>query len=1333
MAQARVVNVDINGSHISQFDCSGELGSLAPRWKKWLRGLGYFIAGKGVANADQKKAILLHTAGPQVQDLFETLQDPGPPPGHVGEDNADAYEKTVRTLNAYFSPRANIPYERHLFRQIKQEEGETVDQFITKLRQQAANCNFTNEEESIRDQVIDSCRSGSFRRKLLEEGADLTLQKVQQLARAMEALDIQAKAMDRDRKGAPEVNAVQKKKAVPPTATSGKFNKKCYRCGQEGHVARYRGCPGWKLTCGKCNKKGHATDCCRTKDPKKKEPRRPNKVRYVDSQEDEYAFHVHSSQRGSPMADVVIGGVQMQVMIDSGASTSIMDRHTWEELKRQGVKCKSEKTDVRHLYPYGSKQPLEVIGKFLAVVQSGSEETEEEFLVLKDRETRDVPLLGRECSQKLNLLRLGPCALKEDVMSKYKDCFTGLGKLEGYQARIHTDPAVKPVAQKQRRIPFSLRGKVEDKLQELMDLDIIEKVNGPTPWVSPVVVVPKSRGDIRLCVDMRQANRAVIRERHPIPTFDEVLENLKGSTVFSKLDLNMGFHQIELEEESRPITTFVTHTGLYRYKRLNFGISMAPEIYQNVIHQVIADCEGTENISDDIIVHGRGTEEHDANLEKTMQRIREKGLTLNPEKCQFRMSELEFVGHTVSGRGISPTEARVKAVAEAEEPKNASEVRSFLGLVNFSAKFIPNLATKAEPLRRLTRKGTEFIWGTEQAEAFAQLKEDLAKSENLAGFDKDASTQVVTDASPVGLGAVLLQTQKGETRVISYASRTLTDVERRYSQTEKEALALVWACEKFHMFLYGLEFEILTDHKPLEVIYSTKSNPPARIQRWVLRLQPYSFKVKYLPGPQNIADALSRLTKEKPVSTDYESEAEDYVRFVAVSAVPRAMTAQEIERESATDEELEAVRNSIRSGQWSKNHEDCVKYLPMRSELCVLGKLVLRGTRIVPPQSLRKQILSLAHEGHLGVVGTKQRLRTKVWWPGIDRDVEQYVKTCHGCQLVGLPNRPEPMKPTELPAGPWQDLAVDLLGPLPSGDYVLVCVDYYSRYYEIDIMRDVTAERVVRSLDRWFLTHGLPVSITSDNGPQFIAETFRKFVNDNAINHRRVTPLWPQANGEVERQNRSLMKRIRIAQAEKRDWKKAVQEYLIAYRSTPHTTTGVSPAELLFGRKIRTKLPDLQIYVPDEDVRDRDLEKKEKSRVYTDTKRRAQEYDLRPGDPVLVRQERQNKMSTNFEADPYKVISKQGNSVVIQSPAGVKYKRNITQVKKFHETEKDCESVASDADVITENNNGPESTEVELDSSQCVAPENSVVCSERPSRTRMVPRKFQDFVMSVSY
>ncbi len=283
--------------------------------------------------------------------------------------------------------------------------------------------------------------------------------------------------------------------------------------------------------------------------------------------------------------------------------------------------------------------------------------------------------------------------------------------MKGYQTKTHVDKSVKPVAQNPRRISFSLREPVEKKLKQLMDLDIIERVDGPTPWVSPIVVVPKSNGDIRLCVDMRQANQGVIQERHPIPTFGDMLDNMSGSTVFSKLDLNMGFHQIELDEASRDITTFVTHARLFRYKRLMFVIRSAPELYQHIIRQVISGCLRAENIADDIIVHVRGQKDHDKNLAEVMERVKEQGLSLNESKCEFALLKMEFVGHLLSERGIQPTDARVKAVVEARIPENAKEVKSFLGLVTYCAKFIPNLATKAEPLRRVSRQGQSFSWG----------------------------------------------------------------------------------------------------------------------------------------------------------------------------------------------------------------------------------------------------------------------------------------------------------------------------------------------------------------------------------------------------------------------------------------------------------------------------------------------------------------------------------------------------------------------------------------------------------------------------------------------
>lgn len=293
---------------------------------------------------------------------------------------------------------------------------------------------------------------------------------------------------------------------------------------------------------------------------------------------------------------------------------------------------------------------------------------------------------------------------------------------------------------------------------------------------------------------------------------------------FSKLDLKWGYHQIELELESRALTTFVTHTGLWRYKRLMFGISSAPEMYQHVIRQVLQGIDGVHNISDDIVVFGKTVQEHGTRLHQVLKRLQEKQLTLNKDKCVFRMKEMEFMGHVLSKNGVGATQSKVEAVQNTRQPNNATEVRSFLGLVNYCGRFIPNLATIAEPLRRLTRSTCTWSWGKEQEAAFKALKLALASSQTMAYYSQEADTQVIVDASPVGLGVILTQAQAdGAYKPVYYASRALTDVERRYSQTEREALAIVWACEKFHVFLYGREFSMITDHKPLEMIYSPKS------------------------------------------------------------------------------------------------------------------------------------------------------------------------------------------------------------------------------------------------------------------------------------------------------------------------------------------------------------------------------------------------------------------------------------------------------------------------------------------------------------------------------
>ena len=413
---------------------------------------------------------------------------------------------------------------------------------------------------------------------------------------------------------------------------------------------------------------------------------------------------------------------------------------------------------------------------------------------------------------------------------------------------------------------------------------------------------------------------------------------------------------------------------------------------------------------------------------------------------------------------------------------------------------------------------------------------------------------------------------------------------------------------------------------------------------------------------------------------------------------------------------------------------------------------------------MREQILNLGHEGHPGIVLMKQRLRSKLWWPDMDKNIEQHCKSCYGCQLVSIPEKPEPIIRTTLPSRAWDHLAADFLGPLPSGEYLFTIVDYYSRWLEVVVMTKTTnADKVVKELDKLFTIYGLPASIATDNGPQFLSGTFKRYMEENGIVHRRITPLWPSGNGEIERQNRSLLKRMKIANAERKTWETELQTYLKMYRSTPHSTTGVSPAELLFGRKLRTKLPDINLdYLDDIEIRDRDSERKEKGKLYSDKRRNAKTNDLKSVDQVLVKQNRANKLSTAFNPEPFTIIEKHGNSVVIQSNEGEKYKRNVTHVKKFIEreasddnnnTNMSNESVVqfekenSDQKVSNENHecHASENIRINQENNASVNSKENEILKEplqtksaitqspmklRPTRERKVPGKFKDYIMS---
>lgn len=1266
--------------------------TLGQRWSTWVKGLEYFLVASNITEKKQKRAVLLHLAGADVQTVFATLSD-------TGED----YDTALAKLTEYFEPKKNIPFERHAFRQAAQGPTESIDAYVTRLRSLAKSCDYDKVDGMIRDQVVDKCASNSIRRRLLRE-TDLTLDGILRIVRSIEASDLHATTMEAaSGPSEQQVNQIstgfqqtrqhrgnsgsrQQRNAKHPRFKSHDTRQLvCFCCGRAGHKAKDPSCPANGRTCNNCGKQGHFGGVCKgakqaVKDPKSRPvTQQRTGIRYVatehDTSDDEYLFAIGSNKPAEKTVPITVEDTLIPVIIDSGASVNVLDGSTFNKLSAKGIALRPSNVKI---YPYGSETPLPVRGTFHTTVSTPEFHTQADFVVVEN--VHAGSLLGKKTAIQLGLLRVGPdyprainqvtVGSVQAIVDKHDAVFNGVGKLKDYQLKIHIDPAVTPVAQPQRRVPFHVRKDVEKKLQELQDLDIIEDVEGPTPWVSPLVAVPKSNGDVRVCVDMRRANDAVIRERHPIPTLEETLQALNGAAVFSKLDLRWGYHQVELHPESRILTTFSTHKGLKRYKRLIFGLSSAPEMYQYVIQQTLQGIPGARNISDDIIVFGSDQESHDRSLELTLSRLKSKGLTLNREKCIFSVPEIVFFGFKVSADGIAPDAKRVDAVKNARTPQNAAEVRSFLGLVNYCARFIPNFATLAEPLRKLTRSDTEWVWGKTQQEVFDRLRVILTSDCVVAHYDQSADTELKVDASPVGLGAILLQRSEGNVRPVAYASRTLTDVERRYSQTEKEALAVVWACERFHIYLYGKPFTLYTDHKPLEIIYSPKSKPPPRIERWALRLQPYRFTIVHMAGKTNPADVLSRLPLDNQPFRE-RNIAEEYINYVAMNAVPKALTLEQIVTATETDPILQQVKCCLSGSAWPDT-PDLKPYKRVQDELCVKDGLILKGPRIVMPSTLWQATLSNAHEGHQGIVRTKQMVREKVWWPGIGQQVATMVKACLPCQSVAAKSTVEPLRPTVMPEKPWQEVHIDLCGPFPSGESLLVCEDACTRWPEVVILRSTTSAAIIGHLRKIFAVHGLPEKVVTDNGANLVSEEFETFLGTHGIKHRKVTPYWPQANAEVERFNKTIEKAIRTAHAEGKDWRTDMFTFLLNYRATPHASTGVSPARLHLGREIRTKVPQVETQMSNvlsaalQSAKIKDQQAKQRTKAYADKRNRASPSDIKAGDKVLLQQARQNKLSTRYDPEPYTVLKRKGPSLILQRGGGRVFMRNVSHVHKLH-------------------------------------------------------------------
>lgn len=921
-------------------------------------------------------------------------------------------------------------------------------------------------------------------------------------------------------------------------------------------------------------------------------------------------------------------------------------------------------------------------------------------------------------AKKMGLLVIGLPSMHGNQVYSVNSRMLPFPKIKGVRIRLPIDASVKPIKQPLRRIPVMLMESIKKKLDEMESQEIIQKVVEPSEWTSPMVPVLKDNGEVRICIDMRRPNVAIRRAEYPLPTMDEMLPHFNNARYFTILDIKQAFFQCELHEESRPITTFNTPWGRYRFNRLMFGVNCAPEMFQRTLEDLLSGLKNVVNFIDDILVWGNNEKEHDEALRMVLEKLRLNGVLLNSHKCKYKLKQVEFLGYKLSEKGIAPSEEKISAIQRFRTPSTKEEVRSFLGLITFVGRFIPDLATINEPLRRLTKNDVKFKWEKEQQTAFDKMKNIMANTKTLSYFDKSLQTRLIADASPVGIGCVLIQFKEGEPNIIGYAAKSLTDVESRYCQTEREALALVWGVEKYKHYLLGTDFQLETDHKTLECLFAERSRPCARIERWVLRLQAFRYRVVYRKGSANIADVLSRLSATEP-AVPFDEESEAYINAIYESA---AIDISEIEIETEKDPVLQKLKIAIDSGDFKD--PDLKLYAAFKDEYGYTGNLIIRHTRLIIPTSLRPRLLDICHEGHPGETAMKTRLRTKCWWPKMDEEVKRTVSSCQGCTLVSGPERPEPMIRRQLPDQAWTDVAVDFLGPMKTGEYLMVIVDYFSRYLEIEIMSKITADDLLKRWDKIFTRLGYPRSITMDNGRQFVSKKVDDYCRMKGITTNYTTPYWPQANGEVERQNRSILKRLKISQALYGDWKLELNSFLQMYYSTPHTTTGKTPSELM-GRQIRTKIPGIEeIWTApvSAEFRDRDKHLKQKGKEREDEKRRAKKGDLEAGDTVLQKNQFiSDKLTTTFNPSRFTVIDKQGSNVKIRgNEDGRVFNRNVSHLKRIAGTGEEQIEVDETADKRT-----VETMDQEAD--EDIGTKDDIV--DEPSRTRRKPLWIKDYII----
>ena len=1234
-------------------------------------GLRYELAAGIHRKADEVRvASLLNVVGKEGLDMYETFQ---------WEDASHALkiDKVLEKFEERCVPARNETYERFVFFKREQLPSESLDCYITAFLKLSENCGFgTLRESLVRDRLILGVKDDRIWEKLLGK-RDLDLDKAVEMIKASQVTHSQASEIAGEASVQEDVNAVKhkpkpqkesEKRKLPKSSTrnpsSNSKLKECLFCGGK-HALDRKLCPASGQTCKKCGKVGHFAVKCRSKSVN---------VNFNDVEE---VFFINNiGGKDQALVPVTLNDTaSVTFQIDTGSSANILPLEDYIRATNDFNRASIVPKDITLVMHDHSKR--KALGSARLKVEHNGNKHELNFVIVDQRVT---PLLGLKSCQGMGLIKImvpgvhapvtsvaatpekavSESIITDPVLSPFADVFHGIGCLPG-EYSMSLDGNVGPVVHPPRRVPVPKRDAMKAELENLVSNQIIAPVTEPTNWVSSVLAVPKKDGSIRVCLDPKDLNTAIKRSHYPLPTVDDVTSRLTKAKVFSVMDAKSGFWQVKLSESSSYYTTFNTPFGRFRWLRMPFGISSAPEVWQRKMNEAIEGLRGVEVIADDFLVCGFGDTaadavlDHDQNLTAFLERCRKLNLTLNPQKVKLRLSEVPFMGHLLTADGIVTDPNKVRAIKDMPTPADVTSLKRFLGMVNYLSKFLPNLSSVSEPLRRLEAKDAEWSWLPVHDAAVQKIKSLVCEAPVLKFYDVTQAVTVECDASLSGLGATLLQGGQP----VAFASRALTPAEGRYAQIEKELLSVVFACERFDTYLYGRDIvHVKTDHQPLEAICKKDlASAPKRLQRMLLRLQRYNIDVKYQKGENMVmSDPLSRAYVDEPCSeTEYCNEVEE---IVLVDDLPISHARlNDFRKVTACDADLQILMSTVLE-IWPSTQAEVPQeirpYFSLKEEITVQNGLLFKGDRIIVPASLRKEMMEKVHSSHLGIEGCSRRAREVFYWPRMNAELKDFILKCDVCNSYKPEQPREPLMPHKIPSRPWQKVGTDLLQF--DGRQYLITVDYYSSFFEVDKLETTDSRSVINKLKMQFSRHGIPEIVISDNGPQYDSADFAKFAKDWHFQHITSSPRNPQSNGKVESAVKVCENIMKKAALGKFDPYLA----LLDYRNTP-TEIGSSPAQRLFSRRTRNLLPLTPrllepATVPPMDVQQKLIASRQKQAYYYNLKGKALP-ELQPGQTVRMKKPNEN---TWAEAVCKKMIGPRSYAVVSGNRT---YRRNRRQLR----------------------------------------------------------------------